>query len=182
GTGTLTLSGPATWSGGTMQGGGTTAVNGSVTLSLTSLAQKVLGARTLSIAGTVNHSGGNLDLGSGSIIALQPGGTYTLATDSNFGGSGGKINNQGQFVKTSPNGTGTSIVSNHAFNNAGSLRVDTGTLAIDSNTNPSTHTGLFAVSSGANLSFTAGTQTFNAPAAFSGGGSVSLTSGTIVLN
>lgn len=182
GAGTLTLSGPATWSGGTMQGGGTTAVNSLVTLSLTTLAQKVLGQRTLSVTGTVNHTGGNLDLGPGSIIAIQPGGTYTLATDSNFGGGGGTINNQGQFVKTSPNGTGTSTISNHAFNNAGSLRVDTGVLAINSNTNPSTHTGSFAIASGAELSFTAGTQTFISPATFSGGGRVSLPGGTMVLN
>src|SRR5439155_8925528 len=170
--------------GGSMQGGGTTAVPSGVTLSLSGPNQKSLGQRTLSIAGTVSHTGGVLDLGisSGVVIAIQPTGFYNLSADVDFSGAGGTINNQGQFVKSSPGGTGTSTVTNHAFNNTGTLSVDTGTWAINSNTNPSTHTGTFAIAAGAGLSFTAGTQTFNAPATFNGNGRVSLTGGTMVLN
>jgi hypothetical protein len=126
----LTLSGPATWTGGTMQGGGTTAIATDVILTMSGNSQKSLSQRTLSVAGTVNHTGGTLDLGTnaGTVISIQPQGAYNLAADVPISGAGGSITNQGTFTKSTPNGAGGTSAINHNFTNAGTLRVNNGTL------------------------------------------------------
>jgi len=61
GTGVLTLTGASTWSGGGMQDAGTTTVAAGATLALSGTATKDADAADLGGAGTVNHTGGQLN-------------------------------------------------------------------------------------------------------------------------
>ena len=93
------------------------------TISGTDINSRFLVQRTLSVAGTIDHTGGDINIGvvnDGASITIQPGATYDLTSDANFYGGGGTINNEGLFEKTSPTGTGTTIVS-ATFNNSGSV-------------------------------------------------------------
>jgi hypothetical protein len=121
GTGTLTLTGSAAWSGGGMIDTGSTVVAPGATLT-TSNSADVTDQRTLEIAGTVNQAG-FFGLGSAAVLSVRPGGTFNLSA-SIQGSSTALVNNQGLFVKTG--GTGTIQM---AFNNTGTLRVETGTLS-----------------------------------------------------
>jgi hypothetical protein len=125
GTGTVTLTGTATWSGGEMTESGRTTVAAGAALTLTG-GQKIL-RRPLDVLGAVNHVGGVLLGGNPApgIINIRPGGIYYLSSNNILVGSNGAINNQGFFIKT---GTGTSTTS--PINNTGALHVESGTLAM----------------------------------------------------
>ena len=136
GTATLSLTNTADWSAGTMQGGGTTALNSGATMTISSASGRFLSNRTLSTTGTaiVTFTGsGALFLQSGGNIAN--GGTFVTDVDATFAdnGSAGAFVNSGTFRKQTT--TGTTSFSNLAFNNSGGL-VDlmTGTLSVQSYT------------------------------------------------
>jgi hypothetical protein len=146
----VTLSNIASWTGGGMGGAGTTIVPGGAVLTISGTTAKQLTQRSMSVAGTINHTSGDLSLGAGTgtTITIQPSGTYDLATDTNLTGSGANINNQGLFIKSSPSGTGTSTVS-AAFTNSGTMRVDSGTL--QSQQSYAQTRGLTTIATGATL-------------------------------
>jgi hypothetical protein len=158
GAATLTLSGAALWTGGTMQGGGTTAVAAGATLALSGTATKSLSPRTLDVFGTVNHTGAGplgFTASGGAALTVRRGGVYNLTGDANFAGATGVITNRGLFVKSSPTAAGTSSI-NHDFNNTGTVRVDSGTLQLQ---RPFTQTaGRTTVAAGATLQFASPAQ------------------------
>jgi Dockerin type I domain len=129
----LTLNGGGTWTAGAMQGTGSTVLPAGVVLTISGSTTKSLSGRTLNVGGTVNHTDGGLDLGTGAVIAIQPQGTYNLAADVPFSASGGTILNQGRFVKSSPNAGGGTSAINHNFTNAGTVQVNSGILFLQQN-------------------------------------------------
>jgi hypothetical protein len=178
GSGVLTLTGAATWSGGSMIGNGTTVVADGATLAISGTGRTLSGGQTLEVAGTVNHTGtanqtsAALTFGAAAALTVRPGGTYHLAADGNLSGNG-TITNQGLFVKTSPTGTGANSIG-ITFNNAGTLRIESGALLM---TAGGTGTGAFAVANGARLTFQGvTTYVLGTGAAFSGSGQVFLAS------
>src|SRR5205085_8427311 len=107
-----------------------TAVAAGATFTLAGAAEMSLfPGRQFTNAGTVNHTAGPLWLTAGDVVVTnQAGGTYNLG-DADFGYAFGTVNNAGLFIKSSPSGTGVSAI-NHVFNNTGTVRVDSGTLAL----------------------------------------------------
>jgi hypothetical protein len=179
GAGTLTITGTTfNWTGGTMAGTGTTIVAADGTLNLSSSIDRTLDNRTLSTAGAVNFSGaGRLITGNGAVINNS--GTWTLAGDEqilyNFG-SLPTFNNNGTLTKSAGLATGQIAM---AFNNAGTLNVNSGTLQL---TNTGIDTGKFNVSASGTLQFLNATSTLQTTATIVGAGLVRLDSGSLVVN
>ena len=186
GTGAVTIATTGSWIDGTMQGSGTTVVASGATwtISGTDINSRFLVQRTLTVAGTIDHTGGDINIGlaaNNGVITIQPGGTYDLTSDAAFRGGGGTINNEGLFEKTSPTGTGTTLVS-ATFNNSGSVDIDSGTLLLQ---DAGTETGSFQVTGG--LMFGNGSFNLNTGTSFGGPGLVTVTETTngvtdVVLN
>src|SRR5262249_24554819 len=152
GTGTLTVSGTTTWTGGTLSGTGETVAQGGLTISGTNT--KVLNQRTLTNAGTATWAGASTVLvGLGAV--LNNTGTFDAQGDASVStsGAGGTFafNNTGPFTK--PAGTGTTNFTFGTFNNTspGTVQVQSGTLRLDAGGGSST--GHFSVAAGATLEF-----------------------------
>ena len=148
--GTLTLIGATTfdfptgmfqWSGGVINTYGQTLTNAStgfMTLANPTGSDVLLaGGGTLVNQGTIDETGaGGLDLQSAwgnsnsTTLDNQAGATFDFQDDGGIGdgGNGGTFSNEGTFTKTG--GSGTSTVSGILFSNAGTLAVDSGTLAL----------------------------------------------------
>src|SRR2546429_249039 len=109
GSGALTVSGTLSWTGGNMNGSGTTGIPGGGSLVLSGANSKQLGQRTINNAGTTSLSGG--DLWSGQGATFNNTGTFDVAGDTsvqnNLGGSA-TINNTGTFLKSG--GTGSTAI------------------------------------------------------------------------
>jgi uncharacterized repeat protein (TIGR01451 family) len=131
GSSTLTLSGVADWSGGTMSGAGTTQVSNLGTLTLSNATPKTLDNRTLSNAGgNVNWTGfGTLQLQNGGNIANA--GTFTVTSDGMImnGPAAGSFVNTGTFRKQTA--TGSTTISVPFSNNLGTLDAQTGILSFN---------------------------------------------------
>ena len=175
---TLTLNDLFTWTGGTLTGLGNVAAGGGMTLSGTG-SKNLEGSRVLTNDGTATLSGGYVQFtASGSTApgaVLDNNGVFNATSDAdilfnNIGGGQPSFSNDGTFNKSGA-GTTTSIAI--AFNNAGTVNVDSGTLALTT----STSSGNFSVASLATLSYT-GAHTFNATSSISGAGTVNVT-GTV---
>lgn len=186
GTGTVNVTGPATWSGGLMGGAGTTNILDSITFD-TADSKQINFGRILNIGGgTSTWSAGTIDLRGGT-VNIKSGAELKATKDNdinNWGGALGTLNVEagGTFTKNGGNGT-TSIATNgntFAFNNGGTVSVQTGTLLIGSLSQGGAHTGAFNVGGGSSLNL-AGVHTLNAGASFSGAGNTVLT-GTITDN
>ncbi len=168
GTGTLAVSGTMTWSGGTLSGGND--ANGP--LSITGAGEKYFPSGTLNSNFGATWSGiGNIRFDYGApALAIAAGTVFDVQTDADFTGSGGAsfmtIDNAGTFQKSAGAGT-TSIGSGYgnAFNNTGTVDVQTGTLSF---TGGGTSTGTFDAT-GATLDFAAGgTHNLSAAASITG--------------
>jgi hypothetical protein len=132
GTGTLTVSGPSTWSGGYMEGGGTAILNGSLGLSGTLFLGYPSGGYTLDTNGTTTWTGNGTIYADNSSV-INNSGTWQdqnagSAAIYNFGGTD-VFNNTGTYQKT---GAGTTTIG-IAFNNTGLVNVQAGTLAFSGN-------------------------------------------------
>ncbi len=151
GAGTLTVSGPYNWTGGTMgvgaNGGGTTLLNGGMTLAGT--LTKQLTARTLTNTnnGVIRWTAGVLSFSQGSVLDNQTGSTFDIQTDAGTGASGtiSTFNNAGTVRKSA--GSGVAILSGVNFNNSGTVAVETGSLRIGNGSS----SGSFVVSPGATI-------------------------------
>jgi hypothetical protein len=169
----LTITNQFTWNGSnssTMQGSGTTVIPGGATMTISGSGTKILDTRTLNLAGTGTWSGAaDWQINTGAIFNNS--GTFTISTDQtfqNFGGSGNStINNSGTFSKTSPTGSGATLV-NDIFNNTGTVTVTTGILDINDG---GTDTGTTSVAAGQEMLFTGGTFLLNTGFALNGLGS-----------
>lgn len=181
GDGDVTLGGVSSWTKGTMSGTGKTTIASGSTLNL---GNAILGDsiyltnRTLDNGGTFNHSLTSYGFALTN-TTINNSGTYNAGAASYNGtianSSGNNaFNNSGIFNKI-----GDNVFYIYApFNNTGAINVQAGSLSLASS-NGGTHSGTFDVSSGAALSFSGGTHTFNAGSSFTGAGAISFFSATL---
>ena len=179
GTGSLTVSGPATWTAGTMTGAGATNTNGS--LAISGANQKNLTAgRILNNSGTATWTNTASNTGlilTGGGATINNSGTWQdqNASDNQisnaFGGAMSTFNNTGAYTKS---GAGTTDIS-ISFNNAGTgvVNRNAGKLSLSGG---GTHDGSFT-GTGGTLDFGGGTHTLTAPPSVSSA-NVSFTGGT----
>ncbi len=195
GAGTYDVSGPMSWSGGTISGTNAAAhivnATGGVTFSGSGI--KSLYTRTLNIgdgvsATTASWSGGTLDLRTGAVINNTANSTFNTSFDGlidNGANDSGTFNNAGIFNKTA--GTGTTSTDNTiTFINSGTVNVNSGTVqfngtltnsgSIDANNNTvvinggGSGAGSFNADAGGLVDFTGGTYALNAGGALNGVG------------
>jgi uncharacterized repeat protein (TIGR01451 family) len=137
GSGVLTLTGAGSdFSGGVMQGGGTTVVANAATLALSGFSAKSLDNRTLSVAagGTVNLTGGSaINLANNANVAN--GGTFNLLGNHTFSETvlAGDFVNTGTVTKSGSTGPVTFGGVNFT-NNGGTVDLQSGTVAVNSAT------------------------------------------------
>ncbi len=129
GTGDLTVTGTLDWTGGEMQGTGTTTIPSGGTLALTGNGTQIL-SRELDNAGTINWTGGTLAFNNALINNY---GTFDVGDVPGNSLHTGQLNNEGTFAKTA--GTGTTSLAIQVFNNTGIVQVDSGTLDFSSPSN-----------------------------------------------
>ena len=129
GTGQMQVMIAGDWSAGTMQGGGSTLING--TFSLSGAGGKALDNRTFSVAAagivTLNGTGGITFLNGGNIANN---GNFIVTADNTFsnGGGAGIFDNTGTFTKQST--TGVTTFSNTGFTNHNIVDLQSGILSV----------------------------------------------------
>ncbi len=139
--GDMTMNGVLTWSGGTITGAGALIINNQAVLSGTDM---TLDAKTVINNSWVSWVYGNVYFNNGAQFNNQVGAILSIEADysaSSSAGTGGAFNNNGGFI-TKNTGTGTTTLSNIAFNNDGTVSIESGTIKFDSsmsfsNTGPS---------------------------------------------
>jgi uncharacterized repeat protein (TIGR01451 family) len=177
----LTITGSFEWTGGTMAGSGATSIPFAASATISGTTDKFLSARTLSNSGTVTWTGtGRLFTNTGAAINNAASGLFDIQTDANLGyccagGAVGTFNNSGTLQKSVT--TGTTQVE-QIVNNDGTLSVLSGIVALSRG---GASSSTFAVSSGAELHFSAGDYTLNSGSSFSGAGTPALTGGSLVV-
>ena len=141
-----TFQGPATWSGGTISGAGTTTFANNLAITGPNT-KTVFGGRTVNLEGTTTWSGNTAD--NNNIIRFWNGGTINnngTFNDANtsasfiqrFAGSSNTFNNAGTYNKLS--NTLTTVGQFIGFNNSGTLNLNAGTMRFDSGTQGPTGT------------------------------------------
>ena len=135
--GSATFTGTAnfSWTGGAMNGSGTTAIAPAATLTISGGAN--VEVRTLSNAGTAIWNGtGDLFLSTGAVINNS--GSFTVQNDQRFaynGGAAPSIINSGTFTKAGTTGT-TSTTGAVLTTNSGLIDLQTGILSVSGNYTP----------------------------------------------
>ncbi|HEU5123392.1 MAG TPA: carboxypeptidase regulatory-like domain-containing protein [Verrucomicrobiae bacterium] len=169
-----------TWTGGMMDGSGTTRIAPEASLTLSGTSQKSVLRRTLLNEGTATWTGtGGLTIGDTGEI--RNAGTLEIqndiSTSTAVGGWGtvGYFVNLGQIVKTS--GAGVTEI-NQTFRNDGSITIQNGTFRL---TGQGTNAGSFEISKNATLQFNGAGQTMTASSAITGAGRLLMSSGTTVI-
>ncbi len=187
---TLTVTSALNWSGGDLDGNGTTTVPSSATMSLIGPNTKYLtGGHILNNEGSATWSGiGEFDGSPGSTFNNM--GTFTALSDANFGnggqGAGVIFNNSGTFTKSGT--TGTTTFSGNLLNNSGTVNIDSGTLSINAGSATQIETGTFNVASGASFDIdnyfggSGGPVLLNEGTQLRGSGLYELDLGTITVN
>jgi hypothetical protein len=179
GAGTLTIATAFNWSGGDLDGGGTTTVGPGATLTISGAATKFLtGSHILNNNGAGTWSGvGEFDGSPGSTVNNN--GSFTATSDTRFGnggaGAGMIFNNSGTFTKSGS--AGITDFNGNALNNSGTVKVESGTLELDSG---GALLGPFSISAGALLNLNGGSFPLSGTAvAFTGAGGVEFSGGAI---
>lgn len=175
GPGTLHVNNTLNWSSGTMQGSGTTHVANTATFTMNGNNPN-LDTRTLINDGTATTSiNGGLSFLNGAVFDNN--GSLTSTNSSTFSSGGGTFRNDGSFTKT---GAGSTTRFNSVFDNNGTVSVLSGSLDLGGG---GTSTGAtFALSSSANLLFSAG-YTLDTTSSISGAGAVDFrNNGTVTVN
>lgn len=157
GTGSLTIPGTMTWSGGSISI--PTTINGSGTLDINGALQKLLVGNTLTNNGTINWSAGDLTMNIATlnnnddfVISAAAGDDITIV-----GVTTNTINNTGTITKTSAVNTN---FTSPLLNNSGTIDVQAGTLTKNGlAANPWNNTGTINTASGATFAYTAGNAT-----------------------
>ena len=179
GSGNLTVSGTMNWTGGTMNGSGATTIGSGGSLVISGTGIKFFGQRTINNGGTASWSGADIWSGGGATITNQAGGVFDVQGDASFlANQGGPvtINNAGTFKKSGGTGT-TSITA--AFNNSGSVIVQTGTLSLG---NGGDSHGSFNAQPGGVLNFAGGAMTLESNSGVTGAGTIGFSGGTVDVN
>jgi fibronectin-binding autotransporter adhesin len=170
GSGTFTVTGPASVTFGGHSGSGTTRVQGATTISSSGL--QLDGGRLFRNEGTLTQTGnvnlnnravGAAEAGSGSVLNVMgatwtaSGSTSIFASNQGAGDTGADalFTNAGTFNRAGASTTTVSVL----FNNTGTVNVQEGTLTLSDG---GTHTGAFDVAAGATLNLSGGTHNFNA--------------------
>ena len=183
GSDTVTVSGITAWTGGNMSGNGTTVASGGLQLGANdgNSHYEVLDTRTLDNAGAATWVGSSGDFYqlNGSVLNNQTGASLDIQNDLPWYSdtTATTFNNAGTLTESA--GTGTTTIY-AAFNNSGSVDVQSGTLSLQCG---GTQSGSFSISVGATLgldgSSTAFTMSSTASVSGAGtaefGGSVSTT-------
>ncbi len=183
GSGTVTIGGALTWTGGTMSGTGKAVVASTATLSINPGGGFVQLNQELDNQGAATWSSGEIRMFNGTI---NNSGSFTADTSSGVlsaygypspGGTANAFNNSGtmtvvgsstvQFIYLPPY-VGVS------FNNSGTVNVNAGTLSLLAG---GTHSGSFAVASGATL-WLESDHTFRSTATITGNGNLGVFFGT----
>jgi len=177
-TGTNTFAGAGTlvWSGGTIQT--TLNLQSNIALNLTGTAGKTLGVG--GAPGFLRSTGSGTWTGSGTVncanfSVMENDGTFVVQNDATFAGYNGGVAtfvNNGTFRKTTATGTtlfqqelgGGSV----AFNNNGTVDVQSGSLALGGGGTGANDT--FSAAAGSGIDFYAGSFSFNGSQALLGGG------------
>ncbi len=131
GPGTLAVLNQLNWTSGTMAGTGSTNIGVLSTLSIEGISGKDLPQRTINNEGTTIWSGGNIQVGGGTVFNNLAGATFEVQTDRNFSagfGGAATFNNGGTFTKSG--GPGTTAIVSAVFNNTGAVEVQAGTLQL----------------------------------------------------
>lgn len=180
GTGTATI-GTLRWTGGQIgtlnQGTGTTTITRSAFIDGAGV-QTFYGT-TLALQGQTTWSAGNGILSSYGVISIASGATFTDEGAADTAGNkstwpGGVINNKGTFVR---NGAGNTFL--WAFNNSGSVFVNSGQLTLGYDTSQS---GSFNLAPGATLNLAGNVHAFTSGSAIANEGTLSVTNSTAYLD
>jgi hypothetical protein len=151
GPGSLTVNNQTVWTGGTMDGAGTTIAQGSLMLGLAGDANDVetLSSRTLTNSGTATWAGGgSISQTNGGTFVNQASASFEVANDAKWHSDRtGTLVNAGTLTKSA--GTGTTILY-VPFKNTGSVKVQKGTLSLQ---NDAVVGGSYLVLAGATLAF-----------------------------
>src|ERR1035437_1817736 len=174
--GTLTTSGMLInkfyWSGGQISAG-TISIPSNGVFAISGATDKVLAGTTINNSGTATWSGtGNLRVRYGSVLSNS--GTFTVQNDAQVinydsGGPPPVFINSGTFIKT--NGTNTTFTSplgGMAFNNNGTLSVQSGLVALGGGGTGSN--GTFSAAAGSRIELTSGSFFLNGNTSFGGAG------------
>ncbi len=182
GSGTVTLTGTATWAAGYMghssNPGGTTIIDSTATLNMTNGSYKYLDqGRTLTNNGTINYNVPSYYLSINNGSTLNNAGTFDIQSDTgvSWSGAGSVFNNSGTLQKTG--GTGTSDFTVRV-NNTGSVSVSSGTLSFNGG---GTHSGVFTPAATGTVRFGGGTHA-SAGGTYSGPGTFAFTGGDVTLS
>jgi hypothetical protein len=170
GAGDVTVGGLFTWTGGRLRGTGTLIASGGM---------QIEGSSTKYLERTVDNAG--LATWTGGTISADGNGVFNNRTDATFDAQSnnqmsGVFNNAGTLLKSA--GTGLSSFTS-AFNNSGSVQVQSGTLAFSGGSDSS---GSFEVGTDSTLRFFGGIHTWDANSTLSGLGTLSITNGTLEVN
>ncbi len=170
GTGILSVTGLLSWTNGVMRGIGTTVVEATGTLNISTTSTVLLIDRTVQNAGTTNWTGTGLVGGAGGTFENLATGTFNAQSTAqwlqNLGGAAPVFINSGAFVRS---GAGTSTIA-VAFDNGGSVDVQGGTLSLSGG---GTASASFTASApAAVLNFSGGTHVLQALSSVSGTGQI----------
>ncbi len=185
---TLTVTGAFNWTGGDIEGTGTTTIPKGATMSISGPnTVDLTGGHTLNIAGSATWSGARwFDGNGGSVVNIS--GSFAVENDS--GSSGLVIDNSGTLTNTSPVSSGTTSFGD-VLNNMGTVDVNSGTLALDvGGPDPiQIEAGVFDAAAGAELDFNstyyggdAGDVEINSGTQFAGAGLYEFDAGTLSIN
>ena len=148
GSGTILGSG-FKWLGGTMNNSGATTLDWSATMNIAGAASKTLDGRTLHNQGRINWSGATVYMNSGAV--LDNSGTVDVTTDGTMlyhsAGTACRVDNSGTFLKSA--GNGTSSLYYMAFNNSGTVQVNSGTLSFPAGSSYAQSAGTTRLAGGA---------------------------------
>ncbi len=187
GSGQVTVTGSLTWTGGTMRDAGKTALAPGAVGTISGAANKGLDVgRVLENGGNLTASGGTVffnlsGAGGGAVIENLAGAVFEVQGDTdltqNFTSTGSALNNAGLFRKT---GSGETRLGSGApvLVNTGAVEVTGGSLRVEAGGSSS---GSVDVPAGGTLHLAGGTFTHATGATMGIGGTLQVTSGTVVL-
>ncbi|MEA2163027.1 MAG: large repetitive protein [Thermoanaerobaculia bacterium] len=177
-----TTTGVIDWNGASTLGGpGSLDITGSATINLSGAGTRIVDGATLNNSGTANWSGGNnLSLINSGVINNQSGGLFTVTNDQlvyyHCCAPGLAVNNAGTFRKSTA--TGTTTFSGIAFNNTGTVDIQSGTITGRTGTSSS----VFNVASAGTFLFDSGTYTLSSGATLTGSGKYQVDGGTLAVD
>jgi hypothetical protein len=179
----VTVTTQLTWNNsGTMKGTGITVLAATATMSLGGDGtNEFLDTRTFNNAGKANWlaSSGGFGLYNDATFNNQSGGVFTISCDQPFFSSGvtGQFNNLSGGTFTKSAGAGTTTFSGIIFNNAGTVNVNSGILAMNQG---GTSTGSWVLAGGTKLTFSGFLDNLNsATTSITGNGSVLVSGGEV---